>query len=265
MPLAPDPVTLDVSPEGLALVEINRHAHKNAIDDLTVVGLTDAFETLKGADHVRIVFLKGAGDVFSEGPDAGWLKRQSERSRDEIDSDLLSLARMLKHLHELPQFTVALVQTAAFDVSVGLIAACDWAVATQDAQFRLPDVRYASAPNALLPYLVEAMGPRTARALAASALPFEAEAALRYRLIDEIVPDAMGLEDAMKRLSGLAIENAPGAVAEAKAFARHATGHPIDDRLLKDAAKRAATQLASTEGREGLSAHLERRAPEWKK
>ncbi|HVY84235.1 MAG TPA: enoyl-CoA hydratase-related protein [Caulobacterales bacterium] len=264
MSLAPDPVVLDVSPEGVAVVTINRHAHRNRIDELTVTGLADTFETLKGADHVRVVFVRGAGDVFSEGADAAWLQRRLERTREDNETDAWGVARMLKHLHDLPQFTVALVEGAAFGEAIGLVAACDWGVATIGAHFRVPDVRHGLAPGAVTPFLAEAMGPRAARALTVSALPFNADAALRYGLIDEIVPNAEGLEAAMKRLAGLAIENAPGAVAEAKALARHAAQHEIDDKLLKEAAKRAGASAVSGEAREGVAALAEKRAPEWK-
>ncbi|HWA01202.1 MAG TPA: enoyl-CoA hydratase-related protein [Caulobacterales bacterium] len=264
MSLAPDPVLLDVSPEGLAVVRINRHAKRNTIDELTVAALADAFETLKGADHVRVVFLRGVGDVFSEGADHEWLRRQAERNRDDNEIDALAVARMLKHLHDLPQFTVALIEGAAYGEAVGLAAACDWGVATSGARFRLPHVRHGANPAVLAPFLVDAMGPRAARALMASALPFDAEAALRYRLIDEIVPGVEELDAAMKRLAGLALENAPDAAAQAKAFALYASQHELDDRLLKEAAKRTGASAASGEAREGVAALLDRRAPEWK-
>jgi methylglutaconyl-CoA hydratase len=60
----PEPVLLDVSPEGVAVILLNRPAKNNAIDELLIAGLADALETLKGADHVRVVFLRGAGDNF---------------------------------------------------------------------------------------------------------------------------------------------------------------------------------------------------------
>jgi methylglutaconyl-CoA hydratase len=265
MTLAPDPVLLDVSPEGVAVVLLNRPAKKNAFDELVIAGLADAFETLKGADHVRIVFLKGAGDAFSAGADIDWMRRQGENTREDNEADALALARMLKALHDLPLFTVALVDGPAMGGGAGLAAAADYAVATRRARFRFSEVRLGLIPATIAPYVVEAIGPRAARALFASAIPFDALEAQRYGLVNEVVEDEAGLEAAMGRLSGLAFENAPGAVADAKALVRYVADHlsPMRGELTTETARRIAARRASDEGREGLSAFLERRKPSW--
>ncbi|NWG54338.1 MAG: enoyl-CoA hydratase/isomerase family protein [Hydrogenophilaceae bacterium] len=273
MTLAPEPVVLDVSPSGVAVVLLNRPEKKNAFDELVIAGLADAFETLKGADHVRIVFLKGAGDTFSAGADLEWMKRQGEHLRADNEADAFALAKMLKALHDLPQFTVALVDGAAMGGGAGLVAAADYAVATARTKFRFSEVRLGLTPATISPYVIEAIGPRHARALFASALPFTAADAHRFGLIHEIVEDEPGLDGAMKRLAGLAMENAPGAVADAKALVRHVVdsitrprltgGHVIDNELMHDTARRIADRRASEEGREGLAAFLEKRPPKW--
>jgi methylglutaconyl-CoA hydratase len=111
--------------------------------------------------------------------------------------------------------------------------------------------------------VIEAIGPRMARALFASALPFSAHDALRFGLIQEVVGDEAGLESAMKKLAGLAFENAPGAVADAKKLVRDVAGHRLDEGLMRDTAKRIAARRASEEGKEGLAAFLERRKAAW--
>lgn len=263
MTLAPDPVVLDVSPEGVAVVLLNRAAKRNAFDELMIAGLKDAFETLKGADHVRIVFLKAMGSVFSAGADLDWMKRQGERTQHDNEADALELARMLKALHDLPQFTVALVDGPAMGGGAGLVAASDYAVATRRAQFRFTEVRLGLTPATISPYVVEAIGARNTRAFFASALAIDVDTAKHIGLVHEVVEDEAALEDAMKRLSGLAFENAPGAVADSKALVRAVTGEELDDKLLKETAKRIAARRASPEGREGVTAFFERRKPSW--
>jgi methylglutaconyl-CoA hydratase len=263
MTLAPEPVALDVSPEGVAVVLLNRAAKRNAFDELMIAALAESFETLKGADHVRVVFLKGAGPHFCAGADIDWMRRQGEHSQGDNEADALALARMLKALHDLPMLTVALVHGAAMGGGAGLVAACDYAIATKGAHFRFSEVRLGLTPAAISPYVIEAMGPRHTRALFASALPFGAAEAQRYGLVHEIAEDEAALEDEMKRIAGLAFENAPGAVADSKALVRAVAGHPIDERIARDTAKRIAARRASDEGREGLAAFLERRKPNW--
>ncbi|MES1202276.1 MAG: enoyl-CoA hydratase-related protein [Pseudomonadota bacterium] len=265
MSLAPDPIVFDVSPEGVAVVLLDRPAKHNAFDELMIAALADTFETLKGADHVRIVFIKGAGASFCAGADIDWMRRQGERTQEDNEADALAMARMFSHLHNLPQFTVSLIDGACMGGGLGLAAASDWVVATRTAHFRFSETRLGLTPATISPFVIEAIGPRRARALFASAMPFDAEAALRYGLADEIVDDGEGLESAMARLANFASETAPGAVADAKSLVRAVAGREIDDRLARETAKRIAARRASEEGREGLAAFLEKRAPEWKK
>lgn len=259
----PDPVLLDISPEGVAIVTLNRPDKRNSFDEFLIAGLSEAMETLKGADHVRIVFLRGAGKAFSAGADLDWMRRQGERTKDDNEADAYGMAKMLKHLHDLPQFTVALVHGFAMGGGAGLAAATDYVVATADTQFRFSEVRLGLTPATISPYVVEAIGARNARGLFASALPFDAQRAKEIGLIQEIVADEAALESAMKKLAGLAFENAPGAVADAKTLVRDVAGHKIDDHLGKETAKRIAARRASPEAKDGVAAFLERRKPPW--
>jgi methylglutaconyl-CoA hydratase len=280
MTLAPDPVLLEVSPEGVAVVTLNRPDKRNAFDELVIANLAEHFETLKGADHVRVVFVRGAGSVFCAGADIDWMRRGGERSQDENEADALALARMLRHLHELPQLTVALAQGAAMGGGAGLLAACDVAVAVKGTKIQFSEVRLGLTPATIAPYVVEAIGPRTARALFASGERFDAEYAEKIGLVQYVADDEAGLNSLMEHLSDLALAAAPGAVADAKALVRFltddvtrlrnmvlpaqfASGHVIDDELVHETARRIAKRRASAEGKEGLAAFLEKRKPEW--
>jgi methylglutaconyl-CoA hydratase len=263
MTLAPDPVLLDVSPEGVATVTLNRPDKRNAFDELLIAALAETFETLKGADHVRIVFLRGAGEIFCAGADVDWMRRQADRTETDNEADALALARMLKALHELPQITVALVQGAAMGGGAGLVAAADMAVAMKDARFRFSEERLGLTPATISPYVVAAIGQRWTGALFATAETFDGPFAHRIGLVQYLVDDQTGLEAMMEHLSDLALGAAPGAVADAKALVRYVAGHRIDDTLAKETARRIAHRRASPEGREGLAAFLEKRKPEW--
>jgi methylglutaconyl-CoA hydratase len=277
MSLAPDPVLFDVSEEGVAYVRLNRPEKRNAFDEFVIAELAEAFETLKGADHVRIVFIRGSGAHFCAGADLDWMARQATRTREDNEADALLMARMFKALHDLPQFTVTLVEGPCLGGGLGLVAASDWTVAAKNANFRFSEVRLGLTPATIGPYVIEAVGARTARGLFASAHPFGAEQALNYGLIHEIVEDGAALDAAAERLATLALANAVGAVADAKALVRHVQDaavrqrvpgsptHLIDDHLLKDTAKRIAARRASDEGKEGLAAFLEKRKPSWDK
>jgi methylglutaconyl-CoA hydratase len=263
MTLAPDPALLEVSPEGVAIVTLNRPDKRNAFDELMIANLAEHFETLKGAEHVRIVFVRGAGDIFCAGADIDWMRRGGERTAADNEADALSLARMLRHLHELPQLTVAVAQGAAMGGGAGLLAACDVAVAVKDTKIRFSEVRLGLTPATIAPFVVEAVGPRWAKALFASGEGFDAAYAEKMGLVQYTVENETELQPMMEHLTDLALAAAPGAVADAKALVRFVTGHKIDDALSRETAKRIAARRASAEGKEGLAAFLEKRKPEW--
>lgn len=258
-----DPVLLDVSAEGVAVVTLNRPEKRNAFDELMIAGLSDTFETLKGADHVRVVFLRGAGESFCAGADIEWMQRAAELTETNNETDALTLARMLQHLYELPQLTVALAHGAVMGGGAGLVAACDIGVALKSAKFRFSEVRLGLTPATISPYVIEAIGPRNARALFATAEGFDGTFAEKIGLVHYTVDSEAGLGQMLEYLTELALAAAPGAVTEAKALVRHVAGHKIDDGLARETARRIAKRRGSAEGREGLAAFLEKRKPEW--
>jgi methylglutaconyl-CoA hydratase len=273
MSLEPAPVLLNVSDEGVAVLTLNRPDKRNAFDEVMIAELSDALETLKGGDHVRIVFVRGAGESFSAGADIDWMRRGGERDVADNEADAMALARMLKRLHDLPQITVALVKGAALGGGAGLVAACDVAVALRSASFRFSEVRLGLTPATISPYVLEAIGPRWTKALFATAESFDGAFAEKIGLVQYCVETDAEMEAMAEHLSELAMAAAPGAVADAKALVRFllddatrtriTVGHIIDDHLMHETARRIAQRRASPEGKEGLAAFLAKRKPEW--
>jgi methylglutaconyl-CoA hydratase len=259
-----DLVQFEGTPEGAVTVWINRAAKKNAFDSSTIAALHQAFETLHGQDGVRVVFVRGRGGNFSAGADLDWMREAADLSEDENHEDALAMARMLKQLYDLRPLTVALVEGGAFGGGAGLIAACDMAVATQDARFAFSEVRLGIIPATISPYVVRAIGPRLSRSLFATARLFDAAFAEKIGLVNEVVADAAALEAAQAKLSAEIMACAPGAVAAAKDLVAFvANDGDIDHHTLDETARRIARARVSEEGREGIAAFLEKRKPSW--
>lgn len=253
-------VRLMVTPAGTAEVLLNRPEKRNAFDAEIIAGLHRSFETLHGAAAVRVVFLRGAGEVFSAGVDLDWMAAQAQASEGDNRADALALAKMLKALHDVPALTVALVQGAAMGGGAGLVAACDMAFAAPDARFAFSEVRLGLTPATISPYVVQAVGPRRARALFATGRVFGAAEAVRFGLVDEIAPD---LDVVALAVAADMAACAPEAVGEAKALVDLVHGARIDRGLMEETARRIAARRASAEGREGVAAFLGRRRPSW--
>jgi methylglutaconyl-CoA hydratase len=247
---------------GRATLWLNRPERHNAFDDGLIAELSAALAALAADSAIRVLLLAGRGKSFSAGADLAWMKRMAGNTAAENEADAQKMAEMLHRLDSLPKPTVALVQGAAMGGGVGLVAACDIAIATEDAQFAFSEARLGLTPATISPYVIAAIGPRAARRYFLTAERFDARRALGLGLVSAVVP-AAALAAAANKLADILCQNSPGAMAEAKRLIADVTGRPIDAALRYETAGRIARQRASAEGREGVAAFLEKRKPNW--
>jgi len=270
-PLVADPapdaddrlVRVEATPDGVVFITINRPHKKNAFDAATIGALHEAFETLHGADHVRVVFIHGAGGNFSAGADLGWMRDAAGWSEADNRDDAMGLAVMLKALHDIPALTVAIVEGAAMGGGAGIVAACDMAVAVKGAKFAFSEVKLGLIPATIAPYVIEAVGARTARALFLTGDVFDAEAAQWFGLVDQVLDDADQIDAFIADFSQSVRACAPGAMGDAKRLVHDVAGRRIDHGLMEDTAKRIARARVSDEGQEGVRAFLDKRKARW--
>lgn len=258
-----DLVHISATLAGAVTVTMNRPAKKNAFDEGLISALAEAFDTLAGAEGVRVVFVRGAAGAFSAGADLDWMRAAVDRTEADNRSDAMELAKMLKALHDLPALTVALVEGPAFGGGAGLAAACDMAIATADARFSFSEVKLGLVAATISPYVIEAVGPRTARALFATARVFDAAYAEKIGLVTETVADVAALRQAAHQIARDIVACAPGAVEGSKRLVDDVAGRVIDRDLMELTAHRIAAARVGEEGQEGVRAFLERRKPAW--
>ncbi|HQR91170.1 MAG TPA: enoyl-CoA hydratase-related protein, partial [Caulobacter sp.] len=137
------------------------------------------------------------------------------------------------------------------------------AMATADATFSFSEVKLGLTPATISPYVIAALGPRTAKLLFATGRVFDADAAWSYGLVDEVFDDVAGLEVARDALIEEMVACAPGAIGDAKALVNDFTDQKLDKGLIEETAKRIARRRVSAEGQEGVRAFLARRKPSW--
>lgn len=256
-------VEVDATLEGVATVTLNRPQRRNAFNAELIAAMAEAFETLKEADGVRVVFVRGAGGSFSAGADLEWMRGALDLTEADNREDAMVLARMLKTLWDIPALTVALVEGSAFGGGAGLVASCDLAVATADAKFSFSEVKLGLVAATISPYVVAAIGPRNARALFATGRLFDAAYAERIGLVSEVAADTAGLEAARDRIAAEIMACAPGAVGESKRLVDVVAHERIDHGLMEETARRIARARVGDEGQEGVRAFLEKRKPGW--
>jgi len=256
-------VTIEATEAGAVTVSLNRPEKKNAFDAELIGALREAFETLRDQENLRVVFVRGEGGTFSAGADLEWMRDAIDRTEEDNRDDAMQMAIMLKHLHDIPALTVALVEGGAFGGGAGLAAACDMAIAVKGARFAFSEVRLGLIAATISPYVVAAIGPRLARRLFSSGEVFDADAAMRFGLVDEVAEDAAALEAAKERVFASQLLCAPGAVEESKRLVDEVVGREIDHGLMVHTARRIAAQRVSKEGQAGVRAFLDGQKAPW--
>jgi methylglutaconyl-CoA hydratase len=247
----------------IGLVTLNRPERHNAFDDALIAELTDALRAIEGDDSVRAVVLSAAGRSFSAGADLAWMKRMAGFSMDENRRDAMALATLMRTLAHLRKPTVARVQGAAYGGGVGLVACCDIAICTTHATFALTEARLGLVPAVISPYVVAAIGERAARRYFMTAERFDSAEAFRLGLVHDITADEAALDDKIGEIVDAMLACGPVAQREAKELVRAVANRPVTSELIQDTAERIAKLRASPEGREGVSAFLEKRKAAW--
>ncbi len=254
----------EVDERGVATVTLNRPEVHNAFDDVLIQTLDSVLSKLNGDPAIRVVVLAANGKSFSAGADLRWMQRMAGYSKKENLEDARRLAGLMRTLHRIDKPTLARVQGSAFGGGVGLIACCDIVVASESARFALTEVKLGLIPAVISPYVSRAMGERHARRYMLTGERFSAEEAYRLGLVHDAVPEAV-LDERIQLVVSMLLENGPGAMAAVKSLMDRVAGGPLDDAMIEDSARRISEMRATEEGKEGVSAFLEKRKPRWSK
>ena len=248
---------------GVGIVTLNRPDRHNAFDDVTIVELIHAFGVFEDDPAVRAIVVSSTGKSFSAGADLTWMQRVAGYDAEENLRDARALADMLRRVAQCPKPVIARVQGPAYGGGVGLVAACDIAIATFDVQFALTEVKLGIIPAAISPHVIAAIGERHARRYMLTAERFSASEAYRIGLVHEIVHDEAALDDAIGDLLEALLKAGPAAQAECKALIGAVAGRPLSEALVEDTAQRIARVRGTPEAQEGMAAFLAKRKPAW--
>ena len=255
--------TLEVTRNAhLATLTLSRPAVRNAFNEISIAEVTQAFAELGSDDSVRVIVLAARGPAFCAGADLNWMKKIASYTHDENHADAAQLAAMLHTIYVCPKPVVAKIQGDCYAGGMGLVAACDIAVAAEQANFCLSEVKLGLIPATISPYVIKAMGENAARRYFLTAERFSAHEARRIGFVQEVAA-ADALDMAVETIVNALASASPNAVKEAKRLVREVAGRPLSEALIADTAERIALIRASDEGREGVQSFLEKRKPSW--
>ncbi|HEY4035163.1 MAG TPA: enoyl-CoA hydratase/isomerase family protein [Ktedonobacteraceae bacterium] len=255
-------ITIDHSPhKKIATITLRRPEVHNAFNAQLIQDLTSAFTTLASNEQLHAVVLAAEGQSFSAGADIQMMKEAISFSEDENRQDALRLAELLYLIYTFPCPVVARVHGAAIGGGVGLVAACDIAIASENARFGFSEVKLGLAPAVISPYVVRKIGETHARALFVTGKRFGAPHAKTIGLVHAVVPPERldeTLQDTLQELES----SAPQAIRSCKTLSL-TIGRMDDQNARAYTSELIARLRVSDEGQEGLSAFLEKRQPHW--
>jgi methylglutaconyl-CoA hydratase len=251
-----------VDRRGVATVTLNRPDVNNAYNGEMILGLIETFGALAADTRVRLVIIRGNGKHFQAGADLRWIRETSTLSPQANQQVSTNTTNAVRGLNEFPKPTIALVHGGCFGGGVGVVAACDIVVASEDAFFAITEVRWGLVAAPILPQLNARIGLANVRRYALTAERFDARQAREIGLVNEVCA-AGKLDEAAAPMIDALLMCGPDAIAETKACALELGGQVLGDDLAARLARTHAAKRMTPESTEGLASFLEKRKPAW--
>jgi methylglutaconyl-CoA hydratase len=255
-------VLWDLDTRGVATVTFNRPEVNNAYNGDLIAAVHAALDDLGARPGVRVVVLRGAGRHFQAGVDLRWSDEVAAASPAENLRVSRLTADAVRRLERLSVPTIALVQGGCFGGGTGFVAACDVAIAAEDAIFSIAETRWGLLASIIIPQLADAMGVRQLRRYALTGERFDAREARRVGLVHDVVPLAE-LADAGARLVDHVLQNAPEATAQTKRVTLECGESALTDEAYERLVVAHAARRQSAEAVEGRASFREKRAARW--
>lgn len=191
--------------EGIAVVTLNRPAARNALSRLLRETLLAELSRLQHDPFIGAIILTGSDPAFCGGMDTKELEREPE--------SIHTIGPRYQPLFESRKPVIGAINGAAMTGGLELALACDWLIAADTAIFADGHTRLGMTPGwGLTVLLAEAVGTRRARQLITTGMTLDAETAMSWGLVNEVVPHAQLLERA-REVALAVIANDSAAVA----------------------------------------------------
>lgn len=243
----------------ITTLTLNRPNKCNALNLALIKALCKALTSIAQDNHIKLVILKGAGTHFCAGADLNMLHHPPTAKLSPSDNTTLTdateqLSALFHQLYHLPQPTLACVQGAALGGGAGLVACCDWCIASETASFGFPEVRRGLIPAIIAPYVNAAIGPRLTKNLFMTGETLSAHQAKQIGLVHNSVKSAT-LKQAAEQFCQTILANKAHAVQGAKALLNTVIA-PISTSQQEKARALLASLCASDETQKGLNNFL---------
>ncbi len=242
----------------VARVTLNRPERRNALSLALMRELTACLREIGASSEIRAVILSAAGSVFSSGHDLNEMRGRSVSDYRQIFDACVEMMTAIKNI---PQPVIAEVQGMATAAGCQLVAACDLAVAAEEAKFATPGVRIGLFCSTPMVELTRAIGRKRALEMLVTGTPIDPRTAAEWGLVNRVAP-ATQLREETLALAERIVEASPLVIGIGKqAFYAQID---LDQAKAYDYTKEVMSLNAMAEdAQEGIGAFLEKRKPCW--
>lgn len=256
--------TIKIERDGpVVWVMLDRPQSHNALTPDMIRELTAFFQAVSNDREARVVVLGGNGRSFCAGADLEFMRAAADYTPEQNVADGQAIFDLMLAVDSCPRPVVGRINGAAIGGGAGLVACCDITVAVERALFAFSEVRLGIVPAVISPFVLAKIGVGAARELFLTGERFQAPRAAAVGLVQHVVADEQALAEKVNERVDALLQAAPGAQAAVKELLREVAYRPKEG--LRDATSTLiARRRASAEGREGMSAFLEKREPWWR-
>ena len=242
----------------IGVITLNRPEKYNAFDDGMIASIHTVLDTAISDPNAYVLILRGEGKHFSSGADLAWMQRMVHASQEDNHRDARVLADLMYKIYRCPKPTICMVQGRVFGGGIGLVAACDIAFGSDNTEFCFSEVKLGLVPAVISPFVIQAVGPRVARALFLSAEVFDAVYAESIGLLYRIVSAAQ-LETYVMDYAHYLATLPQGALKSVKTLIQDVQGCTMDEKILDLTSGYIAERRISHEAQDALKKFLEKK------
>lgn len=242
---------------------LNRPEVHNAFNDGMISEISNVFVAIEKEQKVKRVFITGNGKSFCAGADLNWMKSMLNYSQKENREDSLKLSKMFSLIDNCSVPVIGLINGHALGGGMGLLAVCDYVLASSKGRFGFTEVNLGLIPAVISPFCINKIGISHARSLFLSGEKFNAARAYEINLVhkitdeDNFANDVIDVRDMFEKLPGQALIVAKELIKE--------VSHLSEEKVHEFTCEAIANQRISAIGQEGMNALLEKRSANWKK
>lgn len=242
-------------------VALNRPDSHNAFNPAMIEALSAVFRDLNQRDDVRVVVLTGNGRSFCAGADVAFMRTAADYTLAQNTADGQAIFDLMLAVDRCAKPVIGRVNGAAIGGGAGLVSCCDIVVAVDSARFAFSEARLGIVPAVISPFVLAKIGPGHGRELFLTGERFDAHRAQQVGLVHHVAP-AEELDVKVSERAMQLLQAAPGAQAAVKELIS-TVAHQPKEAVRDYTADLIAQRRAGAEGREGMSAFLEKRKPYW--